>query len=289
MQVLRITGPDDPRVAEYRNIADHERLRERGLFIAEGRIVVERLIRDGRLPVRSLLLNDPAWRALEPVVGQLGDEVTVFLCEARDFEDLTGYNIHRGCLALASRPSLVPLVELLSHSRSLVVLEDVANVDNIGGIFRNAAAFGVDGILLSRGCADPLYRKAVRTSMAATLRVPFSIASDAGGWRSALAQIRAGGFQLVALTLDESAQDLNDLVRATAADRIALLLGAEGAGLSPDAQEAADIRVRIGIRPDVDSLNVAVAAGIALYRLLPPMASSSYPTPVRAGATQRAR
>jgi tRNA G18 (ribose-2'-O)-methylase SpoU len=198
--------------------------------------------------------------------------VTAFVCETHDFERLTGYNIHRGCLALALRPSPLSLNELLACARSLVVLEEVANVDNIGGIFRNAAAFGVDGIVLSHGCADPLYRKAVRTSMAATLRVPFWIASDAGGWRAALAQIRAGGFQLVALTLDESAQDLDGMARATPADRIALLLGAEGAGLSPDAQEAAEVRVRIGIRPVVDSLNVAVAAGIALHRLLPPTA-----------------
>jgi tRNA G18 (ribose-2'-O)-methylase SpoU len=274
MQVVHISGPDDPRVAEYRDVFDHERLRERGLFVAEGRIVVERLIRDRRLPVRSLLLNDPAWRALEPIVLPLGDSVTAFICETKDFEDLTGYDIHRGCLALALRPSPLPLNDLLARTRSLVVLEDVGNADNVGGIFRNAAAFGVGGIVLSRGCADPLYRKAVRTSMAATLRVPFSIAADADGWRAALARIRAGGFQLVALTLDESAQDLDGVARATPADRIALLLGAEGAGLSPDAREAADIRVRIGIRPDVDSLNVAVAAGIALHRLLPLAAST---------------
>jgi tRNA G18 (ribose-2'-O)-methylase SpoU len=274
MQVTRIDGPDDPRVAAYRNVSDAELLRVHGLFVAEGRFVVERLIEGGRFRVRSLLLNDAAWRALEPSCAKLGSDVEVYLGSSRDFEDLTGYNVHRGCLALALRPSPLPLNDLLARTRSLVVLEEVGNADNVGGIFRNAAAFGVGGVVLSRGCADPLYRKAVRTSMAATLLVPFSVVSDADGWRPALAQIRAAGFHLVALTLDASAQDLDGMTRATPDDRIALVLGAEGAGLSPDAKETADVRVRIGIRPDVDSLNVAVAAGIALHRLLPPTAST---------------
>jgi tRNA G18 (ribose-2'-O)-methylase SpoU len=267
MPVVRISGPDDPRVAEFRDVADPERLRQRGLFVAEGRLVVERLIRDGRFDVRSLLLNGPAWRALEPAVATLGDSTTAFVCETQDFEALTGYNIHRGCLALASRPAPLPLEALLATAQSLLVLETVGNTDNIGGLFRNAAAFGVDGVVLSHGCADPLYRKSIRTSMAATLRVPFSAVTTADGWRAALARLRQSGFQIVALTPAESAQDLDDWTCSARRDRIALLLGAEGAGLSREAEEAADARIRIDIRREVDSLNVAVAAGIALHRL----------------------
>lgn len=275
MRVVRISGPDDPRVAQYADIGDHERLCAGGVFVAEGRLVVERLIADelekiGRFSLQSLLLNEAAFRALEPKARQLGDTVTVFVGAARDFETLTGYNFHRGCLGLASRSAALLLDDLLATARSLVVLEEIGNADNVGSIFRNAAAFGVDGIVLSHGCADPLYRKAIRTSMAATLRVPFSAAPPGEGWCDTLVRFRSAGFQIVALTPDESAQDLDGFVRGTLHQRIALLFGSEGAGLSSAAEEIADVRVRIGIRPDVDSLNVAVAAGIALHRFLAP-------------------
>jgi len=266
--VVRVSGSGDPRVADYRDIADHARLRARGVFVAEGRIVVARLIDDQRFRVRSLLLNAAAFRALEPRLAQCGADVPVFVCETPDFEPLTGYHIHRGCLALAERPAPLSLDELIANARSLVVLEDVANVDNVGSVFRNAAAFGVDGIVLSAGCGDPLYRKAIRTSMAAALRVPFSVAASADLWRATLARLRASGFQLVALTLEAPALDLDAFADGPRADRIALLLGAEGEGLSPQAAAAADVRVRIRIRPDVDSLNVSVAAGIALHRIV---------------------
>jgi tRNA G18 (ribose-2'-O)-methylase SpoU len=265
-QLVRINGPDDPRVEPYRSVPDAERLRSDGLFVAEGRFVVQRLIESGRFRVRSLLLNDAAWRALEPVCERLGPDVEVYLGSPRDFLNLTGYNVHRGCLALAERPRPILLDDVLSTARKVVALDHVANADNVGGVFRNAAAFGADGVVLSHGCADPLYRKAIRTSMAATLRVPFSTA-PADGWGAALMRLRASGFHVVALTLDESAQELDGFARSARPDRIALLLGAEGEGLSLESQEAADVRVRIAIRPDVDSLNVAVAAGIALHRL----------------------
>jgi len=270
MPVVHISGPDDPRVALYRHVPDGELLRAHGLFVAEGRFVVERLLSDRRFHVLSLLLNEAASRALQPVLADLGGQIDVFIGAPRDFEALTGHDIHRGCLALASRPAPLPLDELLENARSLIVLEEIANADNIGGVFRNAAAFDVDGVVLSRGCADPLYRKAIRTSMAATLRVPFSVAAVDDAWPQTLARLRAGGFSVVALTPREPARDLDEYARSTRHDRMALLLGAEGAGLSPEAEESADVCVRIGIRSDVDSLNVAVAAGIALHRLLPP-------------------
>ncbi len=269
MQVTRIEGPEDPRVAPYRSVTDAELLRVHGLFVAEGRFVVERLIEGGRFRVRSLLLNDPAWRALEPSCAKLGSDVEVYLGSSRDFEDLTGYNVHRGCLALAERPQPVPLDAMLSTARTVVVLEHVANADNVGGVFRNAAAFGADAVLLSPTSCDPLYRKAIRTSMAATLGVPFATLDDgSGAWPAALAGLRRRGFRLVALTPREPAQDLEEFARHAAPARLAILLGAEGAGVTSEAEAAADYRVRIPIVRQVDSLNLAVASGIVLYRLL---------------------
>ena len=268
MPVVRIAGPDDPRVMPYRNLSDPELLRTHGLFVGEGRLFVQRLIESGRFRVRSLLVNEAAWRALEPCCGQPASDVDVYLGSSRDFEDLTGYNIHRGCLALVERPRPLSIDAVLSTARLVIVLEHVANADNVGSVFRNAAAFGADAILLSPTTCDPLYRKAVRTSMAATLRVPFATLDHAsGGWPAALAELRRRGFALAAMTPREPSQDLEEFMQ-TKHSRLALLFGAEGAGISRDAEAAADYRVRIPIMPGVDSLNLAVASGIVLYRLL---------------------
>jgi tRNA G18 (ribose-2'-O)-methylase SpoU len=265
--VVAIDGVDDARIAEYRDIADHDALVARGLFVAEGRLVVERLL-DDRFHIRSLLLNRAAFAALEPRLTNLPRETATFICATEDFEAVTGYDIHRGCLALAERPDPPLLEDVLMRARSLVLLEGVGNADNIGGIFRNAAAFGAGAIILSHGCADPLYRKAIRTSMAATLRIPFSTVPFADLWTPALTRVRAAGFQLVALTPREPAQDLDAFASAGRPNRIALVVGAEGPGLSAETEAIADIRVRIPIRSAVDSLNVAVATGIALHRLV---------------------
>ena len=277
-RVVIIDGVDDPRVAEYRDIGDHDRLVARGLFVAEGRLVVERLI-DDRFRISSLLLNRAAFTALQPRLNDLHPETTTFICATEDFEALTGYPIHRGCLALAERPAPRLLDDLLMRARSLVLLEDVGNADNVGGIFRNAAAFGASAIILSHGCADPLYRKAIRTSMAATLRVPFSVVSFADLWTPALTRVRAAGFQLVALTLGAGAIEIDDWARGPRADRFALLLGAEGSGLSADAESLADVRVTIPIHSAVDSLNVSVAAGIALHRITTATTAPADPSP----------
>ena len=152
--------------------------------------------------------------------------------------------------------------ELLASARTLVVLEAVSNADNVGGVFRNAAAFGVGGVLLSPTCCDPLYRKAIRTSMGATLRVPFARAG-AGDWPGVLTRVRAAGFTIVALTPREPSETLEAFAARPRAPRIALIVGTEGAGLTPAVEAAADYRVRIPIAGGVDSLNLAVAAGIA--------------------------
>src|SRR5581483_711131 len=154
---------------------------------------------DDHFRIRSLLLNRAAFTALEPRLKALPRETTTYICGTEDFEALTGYPIHRGCLALAERPAPRLLDDLLTRAQSLVLLEDIGNADNVGGIFRNAAAFGAGAIVLSHGCADPLYRKAIRTSMAATLRVPFAVVPFADLWTAALTRVRVTGFQVVAL------------------------------------------------------------------------------------------
>jgi len=266
IRVVVVDGADDPRVAGYRDIGDHDRLVAEGLFVAEGRLVVERII-DDRLPIRSLLLNRAALDALGPRLERLGHDTTTFVCATEDFEALTGYHIHRGCLALVERPAPRLLDDLLVRAKSLIVLEDVGNADNVGGIFRNAAAFGIGAVVLNHGCVDPLYRKAIRTSMAATLRVPFATVPFPDLWEAALRRVRAAGFQLVALTLRDDAVDLDEFAGLPRPGRLALLLGAEGPGLSADSEAIADARVKIAVTSAVDSLNVAVAAGIALHRL----------------------
>jgi tRNA G18 (ribose-2'-O)-methylase SpoU len=248
-------------------------VRARGLFVAEGRLVVERLIGEGRYAIQSILLSEAAFSALEPTLSAFDTHVLmnvpIYVCQSGDLRGLTGYDVHRGCLALAARPRQIALDGLLSPARTVVVLDGVTNADNVGGVFRNAAAFGVDAVLLGPTSCDPLYRKAIRTSMAATLRVPFARLTDrAGDWPAALAGLRARGFTLVALTPREPSRDLEEFAASERPARVALLLGGEGAGLSAESEAMADHRVRIPIRRDVDSLNLAVAAGIALHRFV---------------------
>ena len=264
MPAIRLERPSDPRVAEYRDVPEPELIRARGLFVAEGRLVVRRLIDERRFEVRSLLLSDAARGDLEPWLARLDPDVPVYICAADHFLDMTGLDIHRGCLALVQRPPASPLDDVLRDACLVVALEDVANADNVGGVFRNVLAFGADAVLLSPSCCDPFYRKAIRTSMAATLRVPFARIS---AWSEGLQDLRTRGFTLVALTPREPAQSLDVFARAAPPDRLVLLVGTEGAGLSPAVERVADVRVRIPVRPAVDSLNLAVATGIALARL----------------------
>ena len=272
MRIVCISDPDDPRVSAYVAVRDPELVRARGLFVAEGRLVVERLIAERRYAIQSILLSEAAFGALEPALSALDPhrliDVPIYVCQAGHLRGLTGYDVHRGCLALVERPRPIALDELLSSARTVGVLDGVTNPDNVGGVFRNAAAFGVDAVLLGPTSCDPLYRKAIRTSMAATLRVPFARLTDDGAdWRTALAGLRARGFTMVALTPREPSRDLDEFAASERPARVALLLGGEGVGLSAESEAMADHRVRIPIRRDVDSLNLAVAAGIALHRL----------------------
>jgi tRNA G18 (ribose-2'-O)-methylase SpoU len=250
---------DDPRLTAYRHVGDHRWLRDRGLFVAEGRLVVERLIALPAYEIASVNVSPAAFAALQPVLEQLTCDV--FICEATRLQELTGFNFHRGCLALVRRPEPLPVESLLAAMR-LVALEGIGNPDNVGGIFRAAAALGAQGIVLDRTTSDPFYRKAVRTSMGAVLRLPW-VRLD--GWLDDLHRFRAAGFTLVALTPDASAQSIHEYASGSRpGDRLMLMLGAEGSGLTQSALEAADVRLRIPIDDTSDSLNVVVAAGIAL-------------------------
>jgi tRNA G18 (ribose-2'-O)-methylase SpoU len=268
MPVVRISGPDDPRVSGYRSVTDPDLIRARGLFVAEGRFVVERLIAEGRYAIQSLLLSETARRALEPALVALQPSVPIYICEAPDFRGIAGYDVHRGCLALSARPSPPVIDDVLAEARLVVVLEGVTNADNVGGVFRNAAAFGADAVLLDAASCDPLYRKAIRTSMAAALHVPFArLANQAAEWPAALAGLKARGFTIAAFTPAGTGCDLDELAASLGPARLALLFGSEGSGLGAASEAVADHRVRIPINPRVDSLNLAVACGIALHRL----------------------
>jgi tRNA G18 (ribose-2'-O)-methylase SpoU len=261
--VIRIESLADPRVIDYQALADHDRLRRRGLFVAEGRLVVERALSMDGYSVRSLLLSDSALTALQAVVERV-PQIPTFTCAASEFKQLAGLNLHRGCLALVERPPDRTVADVTQGARTVVVLEGVGNADNVGGIFRNAAAFRADAVVLSPACIDPFYRKAIRTSMAATLTVPFAWSH---AWPDDLRRLRDAGFTVGALTPQQPSESLDEVASGPRPERWALLFGSEGPGLTPEALAHTDVRMRIPIAETVDSLNVAVACGIALARL----------------------
>ena len=260
LRMERIADANDPRLADYRLPAATEPAR-RDTFVVEGRLLVRKLIAS-RFALRSVLTTHNGLPEIERALAVRGEGTSVYLAEPDTIARVLGFAFHRGCLAVAARPASPTLDELLVRTRGTVLgLEGVTNPDNIGGVFRNAAAFGADGVVLSPGCGDPLYRKAARVAMGGSLAVPFVHAPD---WPAALARFKAAGFALVALVPDADAVELCAL-RVPA--RVALLLGAEGEGLSAATRAAADVVATIGMVPGADSLNVATASGIALYHL----------------------
>jgi tRNA G18 (ribose-2'-O)-methylase SpoU len=259
-----IVSVSDPRVADYRGLRDGELLRQRGLFIVEGRSNLRRLVRESPHRPRSLFLSEPASEALRDLLGELASDIPVFVASRAVLSDIAGFDIHRGCLAACERPAPVPPASLLAapDTESLVVvLEGLANPDNVGVVFRNAQAFGADAVFLSPHCCDPFYRKAIRVSMGAALCVPSARLS---AWPEALAVLRAAGYCVVALHPGDGCQPFDAATRLPR--RVALMLGSEAVGLSSDALAAADRRLRIGMRAGFDSVNVATASGIALHQ-----------------------
>lgn len=245
----------------FRLIADPDALVARGLLVLEGRMVLRRAVLAGAVRLRRVLLSTAAADSVRDVLTRLPPDVPVDIVPQSTMNDVAGFNIHRGCLALADRPATAPLRTLdLRAARRVVVLEGVNNPDNIGGVFRNAATLGADAVVLGPHCGDPFYRKAIRTSMGATLLVRWA---DAGAWPEAIGVLRDAGLAVVAFT---PAADATALGAATVPARAALLFGAEGHGLSAEACAAADARVRIEMAPGaLDSLNVATASAVALW------------------------
>jgi tRNA G18 (ribose-2'-O)-methylase SpoU len=249
--------------AQYAHVGDSVWLRAHGLFVAEGRLVVRRLIEAGRYELVSVVVTPAAFESLADVRARA--RCPVHVTERSALASLTGFDFHRGCLALAKRPDVELPLEAFAGARRLIALESVANPDNVGGLFRVAAAFDAGGVLLDRASGDPFYRKAIRTSMGASLDVPFTRLKS---WTSDLGLLRRRGFQIAALTPDRIATPLAAYAATVGRDRpLVLVLGAEGPGLTPAALSAADVRIRIPIAAGVDSLNVVVAAGIAMAAL----------------------
>jgi tRNA G18 (ribose-2'-O)-methylase SpoU len=262
MVVRTLDDPGDELLSDYRSVPDPELAARRGLFVAEGRLVVTRLLRDSGLAARSALVTETAFRALRPAL-EARPGLPVYVVPQAVMNEITGFNIHRGCLAIGERPAPRDWRALARGTR-LVVVERVGDAANVGALFRNAAAFGAAAVLLGPACADPLYRKAIRTSMGAALVVPFATLD---GWPAALRELRAGGHAVVGLTPSAAARPLRDLRAAVAGRPVALVVGHEGDGLTDDARGACEYHARIPMADGVDSLNVATAAAIALYEL----------------------
>jgi tRNA G18 (ribose-2'-O)-methylase SpoU len=252
----------DPRLADYTRLTDVHLRRsleaEHGLFIAEGEKVIRHAIAAG-YPVRSLLVAQDKVAAAVDLAADC--PAPTYVVPVPVAEQLTGYRVHRGALASMRRLPLPPAAEVIAGASRVVVLEDIVDHANVGAIFRCAAALGFDAVILAPRCADPLYRRAVKVSMGTVFAVPYARLTD---WRGGLAELRAAGFRLLALTPLADAVPVGEV---QAAGRLALLLGTEGDGLSARWLEAADQAVRIPMRPGVDSLNVASAAAIACYLL----------------------
>jgi tRNA G18 (ribose-2'-O)-methylase SpoU len=269
MPIVQVDDPQDPRLGDYRDVPDPVLLRERGIFVAESRLVVRELLAHPHVLTRSLLVTEAALESLRDLLEQRADDLPIHVGTHQFLKRVVGYKVHRGCLGVGERPERIPDTDLpqLASAHLVVVLENVGNPDNVGGIFRNAAAFGVACVLMSPNCCDPLYRKAIRTSLGATLRIPFAIIED---WPDGLTRLQDHGFTVAALTPGQDADGLEAFI-ARRPPRVALLLGTEGPGLTEAVARRADRRVRIPIDPGIDSLNVATASGIALHRIVSAM------------------
>ena len=289
LRTIEVDTADDTRLADYTRLTDvglrtHLEA-EHGLFIAEGTKVITRAVAAG-YPVRSILLGKSRLADLpaltDAATAATATAAPVYVVPDEVAETLTGYRVHRGALASLARKPLPEPPALIEGARRIVVLEDLVDHGNVGAIFRCAAALGVDAVLLSPRCADPLYRRSVKVSMGAVFAIPYA---RLPAWYDGLAALKSGGFLVLALTPEESATPITTALRSTAshgaanhgaanhgAERVALLLGTEGDGLSARWLHEADEAVRIPMNPaaraaGVDSLNVVAAAAIACHLL----------------------
>jgi tRNA G18 (ribose-2'-O)-methylase SpoU len=260
-----VTDPLDPRMDDYRALRDSD-LRGRGIFVVESRLAVRRLLQSARFSARSVLTTEATLEGLRDLLEGPAAAVPVLVASHETIRQIAGFMFHRGCLAVGERPARTAPATLidLPGPRTLAVIEALADPENIGAVFRNAMAFGAHGILLSPDCGDPLGRKAIRVSSGGTLRMPFA---ELDGWPGDLAWLRAAGYDVLALSPD-GVVDLLDLGSShPIRDRLAIVMGNEGGGLSDGARREATLTVRIAMAEGVDSINVATASGIALHHV----------------------
>ena len=260
-ELVEIADAGDPRLADYRDLRDVELRKhleaEHGLFLAEGEKVVRRAVEAGYRP-RSFLM---ARRWLDGLADVLSTtDVPCFVVTESLAEEVTGFHVHRGALASLERRALPSLDEVLTGARSVLVLEEIVDHTNVGAIFRSGAALGFDAVLLAPRCADSLYRRAVKVAMGAAFALPWTRLPD---WYDALPSLSDRGFTTVALTLADDAVPVEEAVSGV--DRLALVLGSEGHGLSPRWEQSADRRAVIPMTAGIDSLNVAAATAVACY------------------------
>jgi tRNA G18 (ribose-2'-O)-methylase SpoU len=264
MTVIPIDSLDDPRLVDYAHRTDvalkNADSTGQGLYIAESLLVIRRALAAGHRPRSVLALGS----SVDDALAALGDhDVPVFSGPSALLEQLTGYALHRGLIAAMHRPALPTAAALLTDARRVVVLENVVDPTNVGAIFRSAAAIGAEAVLVTPRCSDPFYRRAIRVSMGTVLQVPWTRVGD---WASTRELLTSSGFHLAALALRPGAVDLRAFA-ADAPERVALVLGTEGDGLTDAAIAAADTVVHIPMRHGIDSLNVAATAAVAMWAL----------------------
>lgn len=263
--VAEVSDPGDPRLHPFRDLTDVDlRLRvepEGGFFMAEGQLVIERVARSGYSI--DAVLTAPKWL---PVLADIlpGYAGPVLVASRGVIDAIAGYRVHRGALAVVRRPEPRSVAELTNGPGSLLMLEDLVDPTNVGLTFRSAAALGIAGVVLSPRCADPLYRRAVKTSMGAVLELPWARSHD---WEGDLASMSERGISVLALTPDAGAEPIHAALSARTCERVALMVGTEGAGLSDAALRWSERRARIPMSAGIDSLNVAAAVAVACYAL----------------------
>jgi rRNA methylases len=266
--IIPVADPADPRIQAYCAIRERDLVGREGLFIAEGKVVLAMLLASERYRPQSLLIAAHRIGALADLLADVPAGVPVFVAEQAVLDAIAGFAIHRGILAIGRRidtPGPDSLLEALPAQATILLLSAIANHDNMGGIFRNAAAFGVDAVILDPTTTDPLYRRSTRVSLGHVLRVPFArVAAEA--WPGQIDELRSDGFTTIALTPAEGSEPLGRLLESSP-PKVALLLGAEGPGLTGAALAHVDRHIRIPMEPGVDSVNVATAAAIALSAL----------------------
>ena len=261
--VVDVDDPADPRLDDFRDLNSIDRRPDlptgKGLVIAEGVLVVQRMLAS-RFTARALLGNDRRLRELADDLATTS--APYYRASAEVMAEVIGFHLNRGVLAAAPRPRELTVDEVLADARTVAVLEGVNDHENLGSVFRNAAGLGVDAVVFGTGCADPLYRRAVRVSMGHALLVPYAWSAE---WPADLNVMRDSGFRVLAMTPNPAARTLDEAMGDLAGDRVAILVGAEGPGLNEHTMRSSDERVRIPMSRGTDSLNVATAAALAFY------------------------